>query len=380
MERSETGAASPVGRDRWEVRVKEGPPRGGLYELEQDTFFHVIDRWDGRRVKTFTGHYDASFTGEGRWGEGFSSGVRQVVIDEEGKRAFGMHFNRMVECFRLTEEPVTEDPSLPWRLAGLPLPEVPMTVDGLLIDDGIDFDALLARVAEGWLPSEVLPCYRSLPVAWICDLYLRLNGLPAATGLALAVERSVAAASDSQRGAALWFYRRIPHAQGRQSVLEIVRLRGIDEAVRVSRVRYGGDGWLLVAPIDVLVAILDGSELDSRGVAALELCGKALLTPTSYCEESHLEAMARYDPGWLARNASAVVRACPSRLNPLLSRLYLAGRNDLVVAVGVALGRDPSIDRQALEAWLARAPAGLEVAEIRNALPPVSTGTRQNRN
>lgn len=355
------------GRARWEVRVVEGPPHGDLYELEQDTFFNVIDRRNGRAVKTFTGHYDASFTTSGTWGEGCSSGVQTVVIDEEGRCAFALHFNRRVDKFRLRPEQPPEDPALPWRLAGLPLPQLPTTVDGFVVDEGADFDSLLRRVAEGWVPADAASSYRQLPASWICDLYLRLNGLPTGTRLAAELARALTH-DDSRRGVGLWFFRRLPCAEGSERILELVRSRGAAEALHTSSVKYGTEGWMEVAPIDVFAEILNGGNLDDVGISVLQMCGEAVLVPTTYCEERHVEAIARYDPAWVARNATSVVGACPGRLGLLLSTLYRAGHNDLVVTAGVALARHPGVDRRALEAWLERPRAGVDIEQIRRAL------------
>jgi hypothetical protein len=82
-------------------------------------------------------------------------------------------------------------------------------------------------------------------------------------------------------------------------------------------------------------------------------CGEAVLVPTTYFAEGHLEAVARHAPGWLASNAPAVVRACPPRLEPLLEQVYLVHRNDLVMSAGTALAQEAGGDREAIEACLA---------------------------
>lgn len=356
------------GRDRWEVRVVEGPARGGLYELEQETFYYVIDRSSGRAVKTFTGHYEASFTGEGTWGEGAYSGVRQVVIDEGGLCAFAIHSNRMVERFQLSSEPVSDNPALPWRLAGLPLPVLPMTVDGFPVHEETDFEMLVAEVVQGWVPADAPAPYGALPASWLCDLYLRLNGLPQSSTLAAILARSLAGQDDGMRGVALYFYLRIPHAQGRASVLEAVRSRGAAEAVRTSAVKYGERDRMYFAPLDFFAAILASDVLDPFGHAVLEAFREAILVTTTYFRDSHFEALARHAPEWAAVNAPAVVRACPGRLGRLLSQLYRADRSDLVVSAGIALAKDPSVDRKELEAWLAKPFGGLDTEEIRRVL------------
>lgn len=339
-----------LGRERWEVRVEEGSPHGGLYEYEQETFFHVIDRRSGTTVKTFTGHCTAAFDGSGNWGDGHSGGVRQVVIDEEGRCAFAIHDDRMVERFPLTDDSVPDDPSLPWRIAGRPLPPLPMTVDGFVVDDAVDFEALATRVAGGWLPDGAA---YPIPVTWLCDLYLRLNGLPASSLLAGIFTRWAGSRDESQRGAALCFYRRIPHAAGRESVLAAVVASGIAEAVRPSPVKYG-DGHLDYAPMDVFAAMIDTDTLDPHGHAVLAACGDFLQVPTTYFKREHTAGVGRHDPAWLASNAPAVVLACPERLGSLLGDLdgYGAYREGLLLSAVRALEATPGLGPEAVAAGL----------------------------
>lgn len=71
---------------RFEVLVEEGPPHGGLYELEQTTTYRVVDRRSGKVVMVFQGQMEASLsTTTGMWDDYRFSGVREVSItpDEE---------------------------------------------------------------------------------------------------------------------------------------------------------------------------------------------------------------------------------------------------------------------------------------------------------
>jgi hypothetical protein len=79
---------SEQAQHRFEVVVEEGVPRGGLYELEQTTYYLVIDRHTGHTVLIFEGKLEASLSTEtGMW-EGFHlSGVREVGIAEDGRSA-----------------------------------------------------------------------------------------------------------------------------------------------------------------------------------------------------------------------------------------------------------------------------------------------------
>jgi hypothetical protein len=66
---------------RFEVVVEEGPPRGDLYELEQTTYYRVVDRRSGQVVVTFEGQMEASLsTTTGMWEDSRLSGVAEVSI------------------------------------------------------------------------------------------------------------------------------------------------------------------------------------------------------------------------------------------------------------------------------------------------------------
>jgi len=64
---------------RFTVEVEEGPAHGDLYELEQTTYFRVIDRTTGAAVLTFEGEMSARLDG-GLWSDHQYFGVREVVI------------------------------------------------------------------------------------------------------------------------------------------------------------------------------------------------------------------------------------------------------------------------------------------------------------
>lgn len=70
---------------RFEVVVEKGPPRGDLYELEQKTYYHMVDRHSGQVIMTFEELMEASLsTGTGMWDDYFFSGAREVSISPDG--------------------------------------------------------------------------------------------------------------------------------------------------------------------------------------------------------------------------------------------------------------------------------------------------------
>jgi len=71
---------------RFEVVVESGPPRGDLYELEQRTYYQVVDRHSNQIVLVFESLMEASLsTDTGMWDDYRFRGVREVIVapDEE---------------------------------------------------------------------------------------------------------------------------------------------------------------------------------------------------------------------------------------------------------------------------------------------------------
>jgi len=69
---------------RFEVQVEEGAPRGGLYELEQTTYYRVVERESREVVMAFQGEMEASLsTTTGMWDGYRFSGVCEVTIADD---------------------------------------------------------------------------------------------------------------------------------------------------------------------------------------------------------------------------------------------------------------------------------------------------------
>ena len=71
---------------RFEVRVERGAPRGDLYELEQKTYFHVVDAATHEVLLTFEGLMEASLSRDtGLWDDYCFSGVRRIGLAPDGQ-------------------------------------------------------------------------------------------------------------------------------------------------------------------------------------------------------------------------------------------------------------------------------------------------------
>lgn len=66
---------------RFEVVVVPGSPRGDLYELEQKTYYQVVDRQSNQIILVFESLMEASLSPDtGMWDDYTFSGVREVTI------------------------------------------------------------------------------------------------------------------------------------------------------------------------------------------------------------------------------------------------------------------------------------------------------------
>jgi hypothetical protein len=72
--------------NRYEVRTEEGPASGGLYALEQTTYYHVVDLRSNEVVMTFESQMSASPSTSGQgWTDHQHSGVSSVTIAPDGQ-------------------------------------------------------------------------------------------------------------------------------------------------------------------------------------------------------------------------------------------------------------------------------------------------------
>lgn len=75
-----------VAAPRFEVRIEEGSAHGGLFELEQTTYFHVVDLRSNETIMTFEGETSASASRSGAgWTDYTHTGVSAVTIAPDGR-------------------------------------------------------------------------------------------------------------------------------------------------------------------------------------------------------------------------------------------------------------------------------------------------------
>ena len=87
---------------RFVVLVEEGPPRGGLFELEQTTSYRVLDTRTQAVVLTFRGEMEASFSATtGSWEDYHGSGVREVAVAPDEKTVIVKSYDDREETIAL---------------------------------------------------------------------------------------------------------------------------------------------------------------------------------------------------------------------------------------------------------------------------------------
>ena len=90
--------------DRFEVVEEKGSPRGDLYELEQKTYYHVVDRHSGQVIMTFQALMEASLSRDtGMWDDYFFSGVREVIIAPDEQSVIVKHHDGREETLPLPQ-------------------------------------------------------------------------------------------------------------------------------------------------------------------------------------------------------------------------------------------------------------------------------------
>jgi len=88
---------------RFEVVVEKGPPRGDLFELEQKTYYHIVDRLSNEVIMTFVGEMEASLsTSTGMWDDYAFSGVCEVAIAPDEQSVIVTYCDGRQETMTLT--------------------------------------------------------------------------------------------------------------------------------------------------------------------------------------------------------------------------------------------------------------------------------------
>jgi len=92
------------GADRFEVVVEQGSSRGDLYELEQKTYYQVVDRHSNQIMLVFESLMEASLsTSTGLWDDYRFTGVCEVSIAPDEQSVIVKYHDGLVETVPLPE-------------------------------------------------------------------------------------------------------------------------------------------------------------------------------------------------------------------------------------------------------------------------------------
>jgi hypothetical protein len=88
--------------ERYIVQIVEGSPRGDLYELEQATFFHIIDTQTDQIILSFRGDMEANLSREtAQWENTRYSGVCNVSISKDQRTVLVEHHDGTKELVHI---------------------------------------------------------------------------------------------------------------------------------------------------------------------------------------------------------------------------------------------------------------------------------------
>jgi hypothetical protein len=252
-------------------------------------------------------------------------------------------------------DPITEA-TLPWRCAGHPPLALPVTLDGVALDDATDWPALARQVFSGARDLHPHPSTRGLRGFWWQRLYNitagALHGAIARAAAALLLDRE-----PRVRVAAVVFYDNNFDADGADQLAQAARDRpelfiGVKDPDSETFTLWD---WMAeslggrMTRDPLALSVMKDHALAGPGV------GRALYP------------LARQDLAWVLDNAVAILDAAPARWSTLLNALSAAPAEDVVALARMVRQRGLASEAQLLE--FAQKNLAVPVsAEIRRAL------------
>lgn len=92
----------PIGR--FEVVETKGSPRGDLFELEQKTYYHIVDRHTEEVIMTFESLMEASLSRDtGMWDDYVFTGASEVAIAPDERSVIVKYHDGREETLPLPE-------------------------------------------------------------------------------------------------------------------------------------------------------------------------------------------------------------------------------------------------------------------------------------
>ncbi len=153
-----------------------------------------------------------------------------LAFVEEPYRLFGRMRLHACTCTHWAAESVQpidndreldSDPDVPWACAGHPAPELPLSLNDLVIDAGTNWTQLVDQILRGSCPRalERAEALGAEPGLWLAWLYVYLRGLPVADQLSLAIADRLEDSEPQVAGRVLYFFVHFPRARGIEKVV-----------------------------------------------------------------------------------------------------------------------------------------------------------------
>ncbi|MBA2321326.1 MAG: hypothetical protein H0V89_09235 [Deltaproteobacteria bacterium] len=253
------------------------------------------------------------------------------------------------------------DPDLPWRCAGHPVPELPLSLGELTIAADTDWAALVQRILDGACPRRLDRADEG-PWLWLPWLYAYLKDLPVRAKLSRAIGDRAPDRAEHVVAAVLAFFRRFPVADGIERVVACAEadVAAVFAGHKVPEVDYRPSLW--GALISALMMRTD--ENDALDVRVIDVVRKAMLRPagkpdavTEVLSWAYADAFRDADLAWMAENIAALDAAGPGRWTKIMTMLVAASRKKvelehLIVIGGIALIQSRRVDTSAIRAWM----------------------------
>ncbi|MBI5515019.1 MAG: hypothetical protein HY909_14680 [Deltaproteobacteria bacterium] len=116
---------------------------------------------------------------------------------------------------------IESDPNVPWRCAGHPVPDLPLSLGELRIDAASNWAQLVDKVLRGSSPRDLerKDALGPEPALWLAWLYAYLRGLPGADHLSSATAARLEDSDPQVVGGVLYFFTQFPRARGIEKLI-----------------------------------------------------------------------------------------------------------------------------------------------------------------
>ena len=201
-----------------------------------------------------------------------------------------------------------EGPAMPWSCAGHPTVRGRLVLDGVVIDEAADIEAIVFEALDGRPPGGPDRPWATHGAIWVLRLFGRLQGTPLAERVGESVSRAARSDSVAARSEAMTFYLQNPFGPGSAEVVAALRER--PELFAGVRSPDAAPGESL--EFQLLRILGMRLELDRDAGRAIEGAALPLLRAASWRADlagATLPTLSVVDLPWVLRERLAIARA-----------------------------------------------------------------------